>query len=281
MGAAAVGLACLVATVVLGRDGPSDSAEHRAGHVHALGVDPRDDSLFIASHSGLFRVARGDGTPSRVGTRQQDTMGFSVAGPNRFLASGHPDLRDRLPSRLGLVESRDEGKSWKPVSLLGRADFHVLRARGKCVVGYDSASGNIFTSGDGGQRWKEHRFEGPLVDLVMSPGAGRALLATSPVQLLLSRDGGRSWGALSETTGLLAWPQPEQLYLLASDGRLWISPDLGRRWRGLSNIGGRPAAIAAPGGRIYVSLRNGVIKRSMDGGRSWQMITRLDGHTPN
>jgi photosystem II stability/assembly factor-like uncharacterized protein len=114
-----------------------------------------------------------------------------------------------------------------------------------------------------------------LVDLVIAPARLRTLMATAPAQLLLSRDGGRSWGSVSETTGLLAWPKPRRLYLLASDGRLWLSPDVGRRWRALGEIGGRPAAFAAYGdGRIYAALHSGGIKESNDGGRSWQLLAR-------
>jgi photosystem II stability/assembly factor-like uncharacterized protein len=202
-------------------------------------------------------------------------MGFTVVGADRFLGSGHPDLRGGLPSRLGLIQSRDGGRSWTTVSLLGNADFHVLRARGEQVVGYDASSGYILTSRDGGKHWHRHRFEGPLVDLVIAPAPFRTLMATAPAQLLLSRDGGRSWGSVSETTGLLAWPKPRRLYLLASDGRLWLSPDIGRRWRALGEVGGRPAAFAAYGdGRIYAALHSGIIKESNDGGRSWQLLAR-------
>jgi photosystem II stability/assembly factor-like uncharacterized protein len=116
-------------------------------------------------------------------------------------------------------------------------------------------------------------FDGPLVDLVIAPGRARTLLATAPAQLLLSRDGGRSWGSLVETSGLLAWPTPARLYLLASDGRLWLSPDRGRRWRALGEIGGRPTAFAAySGGRFYAALHEGIIKQSTDGGRSWRLL---------
>ena len=93
-------------------------------HVHGLGVNPRDGALFAATHTGLFAI--GDGTASRVSDRLQDTMGFTVVGPDHFLGSGHPDFRDRQlydPDRrplLGLVESRDAGRSWRPLSLLGR-----------------------------------------------------------------------------------------------------------------------------------------------------------------
>ena len=97
-------------------------------HIHGLGVDPADGRLFIATHNGLFTAAEGETTPTQVGTSSQDIMGFSVVGPNRFVASGHPGLDQDLPGNLGLIESRDGGRTWKNISLLGEADFHVLEA---------------------------------------------------------------------------------------------------------------------------------------------------------
>jgi hypothetical protein len=39
-------------------------------------------------------------------------MGFSVAGPGRFIGSGHPDPSDTSsPPNLGLIESRDGGQT--------------------------------------------------------------------------------------------------------------------------------------------------------------------------
>jgi photosystem II stability/assembly factor-like uncharacterized protein len=108
---------------------------------------------------------------------------------------------------------------------------------------------------------------------VIAPGRAQTLLATAPAQLLLSRDGGQSWGSLVETSGLLAWPTPARLYLLASDGRLWLSPDRGRRWRALGEIGGRPTAFAAyAGGRMYAALHEGIIKQSTNGSLSWRLL---------
>jgi len=62
-------------------------------HVHGLGVDPADGMLYAATHSGLFRVPE-QGRAERVANRAQDTMGFAVAGPGRFIGSGHPDARE-------------------------------------------------------------------------------------------------------------------------------------------------------------------------------------------
>ena len=66
--------------------------------VHGLGLNPADGDLYTATHFGLFRVAA-DGVAERVGESLQDTMGFTVVGPDRFVASGHPDIRDRRCER--------------------------------------------------------------------------------------------------------------------------------------------------------------------------------------
>jgi hypothetical protein len=122
-----------------------------------LGVNPADRSLFIATHTGLYRLDQDAERAERVSDRYQDTMGFTVAGPNHFLGSGHPDLRDDLPPLLGLIESRDAGETWTPISLQGKVDFHALRVRGKRIVGYDATSGRVMTSQDRGRTWRGSR----------------------------------------------------------------------------------------------------------------------------
>lgn len=77
-------------------DGTSAADERAVGHVHGLGVDPADGTLYVASHYGVFGVEGDEG--GRVADRWQDTMGFTIVGPGRFLGSGHPDLTEDLPS---------------------------------------------------------------------------------------------------------------------------------------------------------------------------------------
>lgn len=56
---------------------PNAAEETALGHVHGLGVDPADGTLYVASHFGVFRVADG-GTPERVADRWQDTPNWVV-----------------------------------------------------------------------------------------------------------------------------------------------------------------------------------------------------------
>ena len=88
-------------------------------------------------------------------------MAFTVAGPDRFLASGHPDLRDEellvegKPPLLGLIESTDAGRTWQVRSLLGDADLHTIVAVDEdLIVAYDSTGERVLASTDGGRTWE-------------------------------------------------------------------------------------------------------------------------------
>lgn len=258
-----------------GGDGTSlSSADPGPVHVHALGINPADDALFIATHTGLYRVAEEDGKARRVSDRHQDTMGFTVAGPDRFLGSGHPDLRDDLPPHLGLIESADAGETWEPISLLGEADFHVLRLVGQRVYGYDSSNNRLLVSADRGKRWDELEKPGPIVDLAVSPlDPSRIVVASigGPQEgLFESRNGGRTWERISNVVGLLSWPTQERLYVVSGNGEVLVSTDGGGRLDRRGDIGGEPAAfLGRDSTELFVALHDGTIKRSADGGATW------------
>jgi hypothetical protein len=243
-------------------------------HVHGLGVNPADGALFIATHTGLWRVEESSTRAERVGDRFQDTMGFTVAGRDRFLGSGHPDPRDiregRLPPLLGLIESTDAGRTWRPVSLLGEADFHVLRQVRDRVYGFDATSQRLLVSRDGGRTWAARTPPAPLFDLVPDPRRSRRVLAATARGLFASDDAGANWQIRSKLVGLLAWPVSRRLYAIDGRGQVFASGDAGSRWKAVGDIGGRPAAVLATAPRdLYVALHDGTIKRSADGGVSW------------
>lgn len=263
------GAGVLAAATLLADDEPR-AVDPGPVHVHALGVNPADRSLFIATHTGLFRLKPDAERAERVGDRYQDTMGFTVVGPDHFLGSGHPDVRDDLPPLLGLIESRDAGETWAPISLQGDVDFHALRVRGRLLAGYDATSGRVMVSDDRGGSWRRARPPEPLVDLVVDPDSADRLLAAGQSRLFLSHDRGRTWKQLEEGTGLLAWPRTDRLYLLDGGGRLWLSRDGGRRWLGRGRIGARPAALlATDSATLFAATHGGEIKHSSDGGVSW------------
>jgi hypothetical protein len=267
-------------------DGRADSTSQDPGpiHVHGLGINPADGALFIATHTGLFRVPDDAPTAERVADRYQDTMGFTIVGPDQFLGSGHPDPAEDLPPFLGLIRSDDAGQTWDHVSLLGKADFHVLEASGDLVYGYGSdfktREQRLLVSTDDGESWKQRPLPEPasnqlteesLRAMAIDPEDPSALVVSGQEGLWESVNRGHSWDFRSADPGLLAWPQDDRLYLVTDGGEVKVSGDRGRSWEPVGSIGGEPAAFEASGEGLYAALHDGTIKESSDGGATWSV----------
>lgn len=282
---AAFAMALVVGAAVfweLGKSQNAVSTDAGPMHVHGLGVNPADRALFIATHTGLFRVGDDETEAVRVSDSFQDTMGFTVVDEERFLGSGHPDLRTDLPPLLGLIESTDQGRTWTPISLLGDADFHVLRSVAERVYGYDATGDRLMVSQDAGRTWSEVERPAPLLDLAVDPADHLHLLATGASDLerglYESRDGGRKWERIADPVGYLAWPARDALFVVDGQGDVLRSLDGGRGFERRGSIGGQPAALLGQAAdELYVALHDGTIKRSRDGGATWIVRSTPDG----
>lgn len=252
---------------------PLEAQDPGPVHVHGLGYDKKRNTLYIATHTGMFELLAVAEKARRIGDSYQDTMGFTLVSPDFFLGSGHPDLREELPSHLGLIKSTDRGRSWDPVSLLGKADFHVLRAQGKTVYGFDSRSERLMASTDGGRNWKKSVPPEALLDLVIDPGNPRHLLASGGSVIYESQDSGQTWkGVAIGLAGHLAWPAPGRAYLADMAGSFLTAPRASGPWRSRGVLGSPPAALLAVNERtLFVALHDGTIVRSGDGGATWKV----------
>lgn len=247
---------------------PADEATN-VGHIHGLGVDPADDSLYVATHFGLFHVDQ-SGQPSRVADRHQDTMAFTVVGPGHFLGSGHPDLREDLPAHLGLIESTDAGETWTALALQGEADFHILEPAGDALYAYEATSGSLLRTKD--RRTFDQTYRGPLISVAAVDDNG-PLIATNGNGQLVSINP-RS-GETRELGG------PSMMYLdttpdrtlagIDVDGVVRVSTDTGRTWREVGSIGGQPAAFTISDQGWYAATET-TVYRSADGGDTWSRV---------
>ena len=261
-------------TVDRAADGGGVASPAEVVHVHGLGVNPADGVLYAATHGGLFRITAG-GPAERVGTSAQDTMGFTVAGPDRFLGSGHPDLaafRAGQPGQLGLIESSDAGRSWKRRSLAGDADFHALASAHGQVYGWNSTSATFMVSPDGGV-W-EVRSQLPLLGFAVDPSNPDALVAAVPGGLRRSGDGGRQWSSPSGPAVVtLSWAPDGVLWGIDADGVVLRSSDGGLEWEATGHVPGDIEAMSVSGDGLWVAASTHgdptAIFRSVDG-RTWE-----------
>jgi photosystem II stability/assembly factor-like uncharacterized protein len=239
-----------------------------AGHLHGLGLDPGDGTLYLATHSGLM-VLEPDGV-RRVGSASIDLMGFSVAGPGHLYASGHPGAGSQLPDPVGLVESTDGGRTWTALSLGGASDFHALTAGAGRVYGYD---GRIRATDDR-HTWTDGADDVRPASLAVHPEQADMLLATTERGPVRSQDGGRSFTRLAAAPLLvhLSWPGPAALWGVGADGAVHLSADGGTTWERRGAVDGAPEALTAAADGTVVVATSAAVLRSDDGGRTFTTL---------
>jgi hypothetical protein len=245
-------------------------------HIHGLGINPSDETLYVATHYGLY-TAETDQAPQRVGDLVQDFMGFTIAGPDEFLASGHPDPADRQqPPHLGLIKSSDAGQTWESLSLHGSADFHALEYRHGRVYGHDSQSGTVMVSLD--QKSWQRRAEIPASDLAVSPADADEILATTPQGLLRSTDGAMTFAAVTDAPALVlvSWPQRGPLVGVGPEGTVYTSTDNGQTWQPRHTLNAKPQALLAAGdGQVFIATDT-AIYTSTDDGATVNVLTAVE-----
>lgn len=251
-------------------DGRRTASQPTVGpeHIHTLAVNPSDGALFAAAHSGLFRMTTEQDRLTLVPGSEQDTMGLAVIGPDRFLASGHPPDG---ASALGLIETSDAGRSWRPLALEGRADLHVIRSGKRTFYAHDVASNRLFEGAPGSAGLAVRATPpGTTIDLAVDPRDDRRVFAATDRGFFLSTNAGRRWRRLDRTrTGLMAF-RGTTLVMVDGQGRVSALARLGRPWRVVGVLPNRVAALtAAPDGRLYAALIDDSVSVSDDGGRTW------------
>lgn len=264
--------ACANTTTPATQDPPALPAT--LAHVHGLGIDPADRMLYAASHFGVFAVPT-DKAPERVGDRAQDTMGFVVVGANHFLGSGHPDrLEPDTAPHLGLIESKDAGRTWQTLSLKGAADFHSLEVKHNRVYGYNSQNGQIMVSEN--QRDWDTRGRVAMVDFTISPIDPNVILAATQQGVVRSADGGRTFApaAGSPRLTLLDWSESDVVIGVAPDGIVHVSGDSAATWTAKGRIGGTPAALVTKGAEVYIATESAV-HASADSGSTFRIRQAL------
>lgn len=267
----ALGVVVLLGSCSPPSDSGQEGGEHATamGHIHGIGVDPADDTLYAATHFGLFRFK--DGGATRVADRWQDTMAFTVVGRNHFLGSGHPDLTENLPSHLGLIESTDSGETWAPLALQGKADFHALEPAGDLLYGAEAISGTVMVTED--RRTFDAVVDLQAADLAAEPGRPQHVLATLYDGTLMSVDAATDEAATMKAPALafVDWPTDSELVGLGPDGSVHLSNDHGDTWQRVGAIPGPGAALEVTEEKWYAATQ-GQLFVSDDAGRSWSGV---------
>ncbi|GAA3513263.1 hypothetical protein FHR32_006241 [Streptosporangium album] len=247
-------LLALLGTACAG-ESSQETTDPGIGHVHGLGVDPADGTVYIAGHYGLFQVRSTD-TARRVADRIQDHMGLTVIGPKTFLASGHPGASDVASGgspHLGLIRTMDAGATWTPVSEAGSADFHSIQPAGTSLYAYDSQTGRVRRNGNEGQTWVSGA-KAQVIDLAGHGEKPNRVYATTPDGLQVSHDGGMNFTALTGAPFLshVDSLSKDELVGVGADGQVQASEDSGKTWQASGRLPGQAVAFTVVNRRWIV-----------------------------
>jgi hypothetical protein len=273
--------AVITALLLLGCGGASDqpsppvpASDPGVIHIHGLGRNPADGALLIATHTGLFRMSTGDRSAERVAGLEQDTMGFTVIGRDHFLGSGHPGSIEEDPPFLGLIESRNAGSTWRPISLRGQVDFHVLEAQGETVYGFgsdwDTRQARFLRSDDRGRTWTRLAPPEGLLGLAIDPQDPRVSVALGEKRGWVSRDGGASWRPLSVPGGMVTWSRDLGLIAVDLEGVIRKASKPTGGWTEVGRLPGTPAALEAVDDELLAATHESQVLSSRDGGETWR-----------
>ena len=218
-------------------------------HVHGLAYSGDGKRLMIPSHHGL--AVYENGKWSKAPGPRHDYMGFSATAKNLY-SSGHPAPGSGLVNPLGLIRSKDAGKTWDKLGLEGETDFHLLATSWNTSAVYvwnpEPSSrlkrpGLHYTLNDA-LAWKAARAEGlggePRALAVHPADATIVAVATSAGLYLSSDSGERFTQTASGGEGLAVF--------FDLNGRdVWYGAYAGRpTLLRMPHKGGQPVRIALP-----------------------------------
>jgi len=278
-----------------------------------LAVDPADpDTVFVGLREGGVRRSV-DGGRTWVDCRlpEQGVFSLAVSAADRAVYAGTE------PSRL--FRSDDQGESWRELEALlelpSRPNWsfpprpwtsHVRwiapspHDANLLLVGIEL--GGLMRSGDGGQRWQDHRpgAQPDVHSLAWHPHTpGRAYEAGGG-GAASSTDAGETWQRADEgrdrhyTWSVTVDPDdPDCWYVSASTGpyaahgrgdpqaRIYRRRD-GEPWQPLTAglpepLPAMPYALLATDGRLFAGLADGQLWESRDRGDSWRQLQLRGG----
>ena len=262
-------------------------------HLHGLAFVADGTGLMAAGHGGLW--VYNEGQWSSVPGPAHDFMGFSVTR-NALYSSGHPAPGSPLHGPLGLIESRDQGKSWRPLGFSGIAEFHVMTAGYLTNALYllnvapnaRLPRTGVYFSVDKGKSWKWCAAAGvpsQIVRLAAHPTASSTFAAATLGGVYLTRDFGGTFERLGPDVPVssvsidfdgkhlyFARGSPDRLKRAGLDGTKITVLALPKREETdfVAYIAQNPARMQ----ELAIGTRRRNIFLSNDGGVTWQQIAR-------
>jgi photosystem II stability/assembly factor-like uncharacterized protein len=233
-------------------------------HIHNVEVFQKD--ILLGTHEGLYRYEKG-GKLILLGEEKFDVMGLTIDG-KKIWASGHPGPGSKLPEPVGLLHSKDLGKTWVKVSLQGKVDFHQLEASGSQLYGVDSFSGNLMYSQNSGKTWSTLG-KNQFTDIAINPVKQGSALALKNGNLVMTNNNLKSFAEIKNKYKFSQIDWTGKRLLATSGSDLLISTNEGKLWKKLFSFEEQIGVLTQSNQLVVVTVGNSLFK-SENGGRTFK-----------
>ncbi len=171
-----------------------------------------------------------------------------------------------------LISSSVAGRSWRSVVLEGGADLHVIRLGREVFYAQNAHDDQLFEGAFGGSGLSQRTSQpGTTIDLAVDPRTDCRLFAATDRGVFVSDDRARHWKRLDRRrTGLLVFAG-RTLVMIDGGGGVSASSGLGRPWKSVGALPGRPAAVCSEQQGLLAATQDGRVYQSSDAGRRWSL----------
>jgi len=168
--------------------------------VHGVGMFTvgQDDSLYLATHQGLFKKSSDSGWIP-VGSDRSDFMGFTIGNREGVMySSGHPPS---MGGNLGFRKSTDSGVTWQTISPVTNSpvDFHAMTASAadaNIIYGSPGGGSSLYMTADEGRTWKTVSIPDRIISLAAHPSDRNVVFAGTVSGLFSSNNQGKEWNLI-------------------------------------------------------------------------------------
>jgi len=174
-------------------DTPTSKLQGSWSDIHGVGMFPSDDTLYLATHQGLFKKTNSGW--NHVGNDNADLMGFSMNYETETMySSGHP----KTGGNLGFRISNDNGNSWNMISKVKDmpVDFHAMtasQAQKGLIYGSPGGGYELFVTFDDGVLWSSLDIPNQIISLAADPLDPNLVYAGTKSGLYVSNNQGKQW----------------------------------------------------------------------------------------
>ncbi|MBI2327697.1 hypothetical protein HYU92_05265 [Candidatus Curtissbacteria bacterium] len=266
------------------------------GHVHAILQNPKDNSLFLGTHEGLFKSTDSGKTFKKIATKgevnEMDFMNFAYDQNNKIIYAGGHDL--------GVIKSTDGGVNWsKADSGIKGSDIHALAINplDTTKLYAFSVSNGVFGTKDGAKTW--YRIDdGPdnpstrAFGYMGTPSSMDRSMKTDNTTNIGYLWAGTGEGLYSSFACFCGWTKTEgisdnaTIYTLAPDpinkssmlagtkNGIFKTTDEGKTFAQVSDVKDISAITFDSSNPkvVYASTSSGVIYRTNDDGKTWGKV---------